>query len=413
MQKKWISAFAISLIATTQAHAETSIVPPGVRAFVYHHINAEVSSHYGANGVSSGFDINQKLGLNAIAAAVPAVNNVVTKLDPKLVDSIDFGTLDMKPDVRVNVDVFGGAFGVSKDFMLVGVVPVYNASTKISGSFEQTGSFSRAAQELEAQAAQPGATNTETISALSQVLRQLQAPNGNNVQAVLVNDLGYKPIGNWQGSGIGDLIFYGQLKTLDKKNYKQAFKVGAEVPTGRIDDPDNLVDIPFGKGHFVSFAESLNDFYVLDDSWILAVNGRLSYQWGHSATYRLAPDSDLPLTSRKGQVYRKPGNIGILDLHSEVRIVSDLYFHSDYIYTNKGKDKFSGDQKDYDYGILEKKTDQVSHVGEIGFSFSTVKLYMKNQFPAPFKLGMFGSRVLAGQNVDSVDMATLRFEMYF
>lgn len=209
------------------------------------------------------------------------------------------------------------------------------------------------------------------------------------------------------------MIFFGQYRPINRSVYKQAFKLGVEVPTGRTDDPDNLVDVAFGKGHFISFAEALNDFYIFNGNWILAANAKYAYQWGHTPTYRLLPDSAIPLTSEKEQVYRKPGDIVTLNLHSEVRLVSDLTFNTDYTYTLKQKDKIGGNRYDYDYGILEKNTDQESHVGEIGLNFTTVNLFMKKQFPVPFKLGTFMSRVLSGKNVDRINMATLRFEMYF
>lgn len=409
-------ALLATLLMSVQVSAETSVVPPGVRAFVYHRVNAEIKSHLGPNGVENPYAMKERIKVDVIAQAEPRAEAVIQRIrqsNPEILEGMDLGTLDAKPDIRVNVDVFGGAFGVTKNFMLVGVVPVYQANVNIAGGFYSTQSLTATADRLESMAnADPNAPRADYM-ALAQFLRQLAVPTGNHVQGVLTNSLGYKPVGNWSGSGIGDMIFFGQLRTTDTPQYKQGWKVGAEVPTGRTDDPDNLLDVPFGKGHFVSFVESLHDFYVWGNKWILAANAKFAYQWGHTPTYRLVPDNGIPLTSEKGQVYRKPGNIGSLNLHSEVKIVSDVYFHTDYIFTKKGRDKFSGANNGYDYSILERNTEQTSHVGELGVSFTTANLFMQNRFPVPFKVGTFVSRVLDGENVDKIDMATLRFEMYF
>lgn len=137
------------------AKAETSVVPPGVRAFVYHHINAEVGGHYGPNGIENSFDIREKLALSLITQADPRTANVIRRLeetDPQLLNELDLGMLEVSPDIRVKVDVYGGAVGISKDLMLVGVVPYYNASTHIAGGFTETQSLAAAAQRLRARA---------------------------------------------------------------------------------------------------------------------------------------------------------------------------------------------------------------------------------------------------------------------
>jgi hypothetical protein len=79
----------------------------------------------------------------------------------------------------------------------------------------------------------------------------------------------------------------------------------------------------------------------------------------------------------------------------------------------KNKDSIEGKRPDYDYDILESKTDAVIHKAEFAISYSTTDLFMKKKFPVPLKIGSTFSRVVSGINTERVNQLSLDFEMYF
>ena len=411
---KKVFFFLISLMMGISASADTNIVPQGVRALVFHWVQADIHGFLDQNGRSAPYSFKENLGAPLIERASPqagALLNRLRTLDPGLVESMGLGTIDVQADAHVDAKAYAMAFGVSKNFMLVGVVPTYDATVTVKGDFTTSGSIRSAANTLRTNAV--GNPNSSEMIALSQLLDQLPSINGNHLQGVLVNDYKYKPVGNWSAQGIGDLQFFGQVKYVDGPIYRQGAKMGAEIPTGRTDDPDDLVDVSFGKGHFTTFVEMLNDWYFLGDRIILAANARYAYQWSHRPRYRLIADPSLPISSESEELDRKPGNIATFNTEIDIKTISELYFYTMYTYALKEKDQIHGTRSDFDYHLLEERTNYQSQTAEIGLFFSTAKLFQRKAFPVPMRLGMSYGKVVAGLNIEKTEYAAMRMEFYF
>jgi hypothetical protein len=245
-------------------------------------------------------------------------------------------------------------------------------------------------------------------------MEQLPTLRGENLQDIVVNAYRYKPVGDWSASGFGDAQLYGQYLFHDGAHIKNAAKLGANLPTGRPNDPDNILDVPFGRGYLGTFIEAMNDIYLLsEDRLILNAYARYEYNWPTVQAMRLPSNASMPLTADRGDVRIEPGDSWTFIGGAESRVLYDLRIYGNYIFYYKNRDRMSGDRNDYDYSILATGTDGHGRTAEIGAFYSTTDLYLKKKFPIPFKVKGSYAQTLAGNNMEIVDMAYVEFQLYF
>lgn len=406
-----VTAAALALCSTTRA--DTTVLPSGVRAFVYKHVRAKVPSSFGENGGIKEFAIRETLGasvIKSISDDTASAYEELHKIDSKLAENINLGQIDMEPTINVSANAFGLAWGLSDRVMIAVGVPVMSADVQLKGGYFNTGSVMAAASALK-QHSNPDAK--DKAHAMAQVLEQLPTIRGEHLQGVIVNEFGYKPIGHWSGQGVGDTQLFLQAKTYDGDRYDNGAKAGIEIPTGRKDDPDNLVDVPFGTGYFTSFVETIHDVQILPDTLMTTLSARYNYAFSANRTYRLSPSTSFPLTSDKETIHYKPGNSWILGAELSTKVWKSVGLSALYSVKNKGKDTIRGARTDYDYSILEHNTDSRTDTLEATLSFSTVDLFLRKKFPVPFKVGVTAARVVSGRNTERVNQASANFEMYF
>ena len=397
-----------------QAMADTEVLPAGARALVFKLTTAEVPGSYGLSGQTQDFSVRETLGVNVIQSISPDVKKAYQQLHdlaPQAAEAISLGKIDMTPEIKVKATTFALAWGLTDRIMIAAGVPIMKGDVAVHGGFITSDSIKNAATALRNIDGTADVKNR--ANALAQALEQLPTVSGENVQSVIVNDFGYKPVGSWTGSGIGDVQLFLQAKTYDGDFYKNGAKIGSVLPTGRTKDPDNLVDIPFGNGYFSPFVESIHDFYFWKEYLVLSVTGRYEYAMPASRTYRLSPSTDFPLTSMKEDIPYKPGNVWSASAELSTKLFNSFSIASSYTIKTKAKDSISGTSPTYNYSILEYKTDYQSREVEAGISYSTVDLFLKKKFAVPFKVGFSVTRVVAGRNTEQVNTSNLNFEMYF
>lgn len=66
---------------------------------------------------------------------------------------------------------------------------------------------------------------------------------------------GDQPVSDWRGRGIGDVIVGGRWRAIRTRTHAAAVTFGADLPTGRRDDPRVLTDFGFGDGQLDVFAD--------------------------------------------------------------------------------------------------------------------------------------------------------------
>ena len=403
------SAFAI----------DTVVLPENVRAFVFKHAEASVPDSYGSTGVEKSFAVQETLTAALIKSVSPDVEDAYNKLyalDANLASNLNMGYVDLAPKINVKANAFALAWGLTDRWMIATAIPVMSADVSLSGGFYNTMSINQTVSALQAYASDPSkaqAARNQALALANALSAGVPQPKGEYLQGVIVNDYGYKPVGNWNASGIGDLQVFSVYKLINNDNYKQAIKGGIDLPTGRIDDPDNLLDVPFGTGYFATYLETLHDFVLVPGLLTFSSGARYTYNWSTDRTFRLSPSSTFPLTSRKESLSYKPGNSITLAGEVSAKFFRSLGGYVNYTYKRKESDSIQGVDPSYNYTILSTNTNSSAHSFAVGVSYSTVDLFLRKKFPVPFKLGISMSRVFRGINTERVNITSADFEMYF
>lgn len=226
--------------------------------------------------------------------------------------------------------------------------------------------------------------------------------------------LGYKRVENWSRTGLSDIeggFRYQYLKTDD---WRLAFTGAVRFPTGKVDDPDNLVDVEFGSGAYALLFRFNQDYTGIKK---MTLNGTLKYDLvlPDKQTKRVPPDVNTILTNSdsKEKVKRDLGDIFELEVSGNYSISKVLSLNIVYNYKSTLKDQISGNQG-FDYESLEDETDRTSHIMIGGLSYTTLPLYMEKKFPIPLTASIsYRDRFAGSNNVLKSQYVDLGLQFFF
>lgn len=207
---------------------------------------------------------------------------------------------------------------------------------------------------------------------------------------------GYKRLETWSGSGIADLQVGFRYQYLKTDNWRLAFTGGVRFPTGDVDNPDNLVDYPFGDGAYALLFRLNNDYTGIKR---LTLNATFRYDLIlPDGQNKRVPDSvDQQITFNKEHVDRDLGDVVELEASAKYELLKGFDVFGLYKYGFKQKDDISGD-KGYAYESLEDETDYTEQIFIVGLSYSTIPLYLEKKFSVPLRAALSYRNRFAGSN---------------
>ena len=211
-----------------------------------------------------------------------------------------------------------------------------------------------------------------------------------------IQGYGYKPIERWSGSGISDIEIGLRYQYLKTEDWRLAFTGGFRLPTGEKDDPDDLVDYPFGTAAWALLFQFSND-YVGVENLVLNATFRYDLYLPDTESKRVLDDVNDVLTANKEVVDRDLGDIIELEGSAAYQFAEGFNVSLLYKYGFAFKDKISGD-KGYAYESLEDETDWTEHVGILSLSYSTLPLFNAKKFPVPLTASISYRNRFAGSN---------------
>lgn len=241
-----------------------------------------------------------------------------------------------------------------------------------------------------------GITEFLTKEDIQQILGDGLDINGNGTIDPDEVGFGFKRFETWSGNGIGDIEAGFRYQYLKTEDWQLAFTGGMRFPTGRVDDPDNLVDYPFGSGAFALLFRLDNDFKGIKN---LVLSGTFSYDLvlPDKQTLRVPENVNEPITRVKTKVNRDLGDVFKFEISALYTILKGLSLYGYYEYGFALKDRVSGDGN-FAFESLEDETDWTSHIVKAGVSYSTLPLFLQKQFPLPLSVGVFYRNRFAGTN---------------
>jgi hypothetical protein len=233
----------------------------------------------------------------------------------------------------------------------------------------------------------------------------------NNDGNIDIPGYGYKQVKNWDKQGFSDIEAFLRYQYYKSENFRLAATGGVRMPTGWTDNPDSLVDYPSGAGAWAALLR-LNQDYVGTKDLFLSATLKYDYYFP-DRNYERVPDSvDQPLTTNKERVHRTIGSFFELELNGAYNLWKGLGPFAVYKFGYKWQNDVSGD-KGYDYNSLEEETNATEHVYILGLQYSTIPMYLKNEFPLPIVAFIGYRNRFAGENVLASEYIDVGLTVYF
>jgi hypothetical protein len=222
-----------------------------------------------------------------------------------------------------------------------------------------------------------------------------------DIQNLLGSEYGYKKVEDWNRHGFSDLELGYRYQYYKSDNLRLAFTNTVLVPTGKTDDPDSLVDFPFGTGAWgVAFSAS-NDYLGLKKYGLeFDATFRYLYYFPDTVYTRVPENVDLPIAppENKERVDRKIGDVFRMDLEGRYEFIEGWTFSLFYRYLQKARNQISGD-RGLAYETLQKETNEKEQQYRIGLSYSTIPLFQKKEFPVPMSVKLYYRKRFAAENL--------------
>ena len=207
---------------------------------------------------------------------------------------------------------------------------------------------------------------------------------------------GYKRFETWSDSGLSDIEVGFRYQYLKTDNWRLAFTGGVRFPTGKVDDPDNLIDNGFGTGAYAALFR-LNNDYTGIKNLVLNATFRYDLYFPDRLVKRVPDNVDQPITFNKEKVSRHRGNIIELETSGQYEFSPGFNVSVLYKYGFKQKDFVTG-TKGFAYESLEEETNWTDHVFVAGLSYSTIPLFKSKKFPVPLEASISYQNDFAGSN---------------
>lgn len=384
-------------------------LPKGVRMLAYRNvtttpITAEYNQSQAETPLSFGFNATADV-LSSASDSIKYFFDQLRATNPAAYNQFTYGEYKISGSAQLNVHGMGLGYGVTDRLTVYGILPYYTANVRVKYKQIRPSNTNEVSNTIN----QGGGSDGDGL--MSSVVNALPAANASMLQSVVVNVFGYDEVGNWYGSGYGDMEVGATYLLIDKGIWGLSATSGVVAPTGRQDDPDLLQDIAFGDGQWDLFAEAAIG-YSYSDHLRIGTTLRYTYQAPTEKTLRVPTNRDYTLSDQKGNFEVKFGD------RIDNTWVTTWSFN-DWVSVSPAYEVFYQMPSRYEstYGAandyLGYNSDRMGHTGRITTSLSTIAPYLKKQFALPGQLNFIVQQTLAGQNVPKVGRFEVELRLLF
>jgi hypothetical protein len=256
--KRLLSIIALGLSVSAQAQVWKTL-PQGVRILGYRNVTtSKVKSNFNQFRSESSLGTTFRLDaptLNAIAGNIIVPGQDISA---EAYNNFLMGEYKVDAEAQFQVHGLGFGYGINNNVMFYAEVAYYNAQVLTNIKRTKKNTYGSTSDILH------GGNGGLGDDTLADNLNNIPDVDEGVVQSALTNVLKYKPIGDWYGSGYGDMETGLMAKVVDKGIWGLMLYPGVVLPTGRQDDPDILQDVGFGDGQFDFFGEAATGYVVND-----------------------------------------------------------------------------------------------------------------------------------------------------
>ena len=404
----------LSLTFPLLALENAKVLPKGVRSLNIKAVQVDLTEKYDAEGQLWGLaqPLHKKITFADLLKSKRGLDE--TKLRALLQENeIDaeqeLGTLtaDMKGRMRVYAPVL--AFGLTERVTLAVAVPYYSARTEVAVGYQANDAN---AQHFINLLASPRYNQPKSAKeAYAGFSDGVAALNGK----LIAYD--YQRLGTWNEHGLGDTTFAVKTKILGSSSsmLHLANLSGVVAPTGRVDNPDILTDVPFGDGTWDMFTGLYCD-QELGLGLMLNQFAKFTYQTESRRVVRLKTVAEGVAVPNRSVRY-KLGNV--VDAGASLQWAHDIGLEMGLGYEYKRKSPDNYYVEEAVAKALEADTLQQSNSLELKLGYSTVPAFKRKSFPVPFSVSLQYKRMIdsplltTNQNVPATELLTLDMNLYF
>ena len=412
--KFFLTPLLLLLAIPTWALESAKVLPKGVRRVNIKALRVDLARKYNDSGVLINLaqPLMKDITFKDVLKSKQGIEN--TKLRAFLHENnIEheqvLGSLsaDLKGGMRVIAPVV--AWGITERITVAAAAPFYMARTEVAVGYR--------ADDNNAQ----NFLNLLSSPQYNQVAAAREAYDKFSDGVATLNnkldDNGYQRLNAWEDKAFGDITLAVKTSILGDATSKLrlANLTGVVIPTGRVDDPDVLTDVPFGDGSWDVFAGVMCD-QQLANGLFLNQFAKFTYQHDTKRMMRLKT-ADEAIEVEKAQVTLKPGNK--FDLGASVQWESEtgLELGLGYEFNRKQSDVYQADTAVA--SELGKDTFTQANNLEIKLGFSTIPAFKRKQIAVPFNVSVQYKRVVdskllaANRNVAATQLFVLDMNLYF
>jgi hypothetical protein len=391
--------------------ASYATLPKGVRVGGYRHVfTGEINSSYGANAAESSYALKEGLTAKTLESVNKATEEYFSQLkaiSPEAYEDFTFGEYAAQGSGEVSVNGFGLGWGITDRLTAYFSVPIYKASVNLDIQRTKGNNHSETLSQI---------NQNNALTADQKLIRDItaQLPDAKEelLQSIVVNYYNYKPIGNWQGEGLGDAEIGVMYRLTDWRTSGIAVAGGVVLPTGRTDHPDILQDIAFGDGQTDIFAEVFMGKSFLYRTLDLDLGIRYTHQFAKTKELRIPDSYEFPLSTDKAEIKEKLGDKISIVVGPSYKFTNWFSMSTAYAYDVKFKSTY---ESPYTVAneILAINTDSESHYVKLAANFSTVSLFRMERFPMPLIVSLRGQEKIAGRNTPKHSQYEVDFKFFF
>ena len=223
---------------------------------------------------------------------------------------------------------------------------------------------------------------------------------------------GYSRFESWDNEGLSDIELSARYQYAKSNHLRHAFTGGLRLPTGRIDDPDNLVDIPYGGGVYWLLLRSNHDIFGYGN-W--GLNATFKYDIAldeDSRTVRVSDDVDQPITDTKARVDVDVGDLFEFDTTATYSFTQQIAGFVRYRYKWKWENDVDG-PGDLPIGTLEEETRRMEQQYQVGVAYSTVSKYLEGSAKVPYRVALSYRDRFDGKNAYDSQYIKGEFQLFF
>ncbi len=385
------------------------VLPKGISAFTfaYLHYN-DITERYGPSGDKEprAIDYNTELDSSVFPALAP--------LDALVGGTATIGQSMVDSTLEYRLWGFAYSYGISDKLMFRIRVPYIQSTNNVEATVDtstanvgKNPAFPVAGPPLIPTAAGGVPLTTEDVRNL---LSQGLDVDGNG--SADVPGFGYERFGSVSQSGVGDIELLAKYKFYDRDKWRLAAGGGVRLGTGASDDPDNLMDIPYGSGQSDLMFQFFAD-YKLNAKWLLNAAFRYDWQLPDTETVRVPDDVNLPVTANRERVDRDLGDILELQLMARYTFNPQWSTSAIFSFERKQADEVSGNMG-FAYTSLEEETARESDIVYLKVEYSTIEKYKSKRARVPLIATLGYRNRYAGTNNEPVSQFVwLRLDFFF